>query len=234
MDGASVNRVAWNAQAHVLLPNDRAQTMPGRFAWTQYPGWGPGIELFGQLQGSRVVELGCGNGDNLAALAAAGADCTGVDVAPGQIHRAVIRWGHLHMRYFCGDAGTFLLTHRGAFDVCYSVFGAVGHAPPEQILPLIAACLRPGGSLLFSVADPNWIGRDRNVLRLPNGEAVPVVRWLASPTGWRMAIRAAGFEVTDIDEVDAPDGSGRCCFIVSAVKPTRHLIRRPTTTQPRR
>ena len=229
MDGASLNRSAWNAQAHALLPNDRAQAVPGRFEWTQYPGWGPGIELFGQLPGLHVVELGCGNGDNLAVLAGAGARCAGVDVAPGQIHRAVIRWGHLRMRYFCGDAGTFLAAHRSPLDVCYSVFGAIGHAPPAQILPLIMARLRPGGSLFFSVPDPDWLGQNRDVLQLPNGETVPVARWLAGPTGWRVAVRAAGFEVTDIHEVDAPDGSGRCCYIVAALKPKRHLIRRRTT-----
>lgn len=221
MDGASLNRTAWNAQAHALLPNDRPQTGPGRFEWTQYPGRGPGIELFGQLRGRHVVELGCGNGDNLAALTAAGAHGTGVDVAPGQIHRAVTRWGHLDIHYFCGDAGTFLTVHRSPFDVCYSVFGAVGHAPPAQILPLITARLRPGGSLIFSVPDPDWLGQDREVLHLPNGETVPVARWLASPTGWRAAVRAAGFRITEVQEVDAADGSGRCCFIFSAMKPNR-------------
>ncbi|WP_433528159.1 class I SAM-dependent methyltransferase [Micromonospora sp. CA-263727] len=226
MDGASINRNAWNAQAHALLPNDHAQNAPGRFEWTQYPGHGPGIELFGQLHGQHVVELGCGNGDNLAAVAMTAARCTGVDVAPGQIRRARIRWGHLGIRYACDDAGTYLTLHRAPLDICYSVFGAIGHTPPAQILPLIAARLRPGGHLLFSVADPDWLGQNRRALQLPSGGTVPVARWLASPTGWRQATRAAGFVVTDTHEVDAPAGSARCCFVISATKPKQRSAAR--------
>ena len=219
MDGASINRSAWNAQARALLPYDRAQGVPSRFEWTQYPGHGPGIELFGDVRGLRVAELGCGCGDNLALLAMRGARCVGVDVAPAQIRRALTRWSHLPIRFRCTDASTFLAASRVPLDVCFSVFGAVGHSPPEQILPTIASRLRPGGRLLFSVADPQWLGPDRHYLRLPDGSSVRVARWTASPTGWRAAIHAAGLRMTKINEVRTPNDSDRCCTIVTAVKP---------------
>lgn len=177
----AINRHAWNRQARLALPNDRPMT-PGRVEWTQYPGHGPGAELFGEVSGLIVAELGCGNGDNLAPLAQRGADCVGVDVAPLQITRAHTRWGHLPIRFHCADARVFLARTR-PLDICFSIFGAVGLCPPDQLLPLIARHLRPGGRLLFSVPHPRWLGPQRAMMRLADGGQVPVARWTLGRAG---------------------------------------------------
>src|SRR5947209_3059811 len=56
-----INAAAWDAVAE---SQERAETMPrpprDRFNWTQFRGWGPGEELFGDLRGLRVLEVGCG------------------------------------------------------------------------------------------------------------------------------------------------------------------------------
>jgi SAM-dependent methyltransferase len=217
---AILNGTAWDAQAQLALPTD-APMAPGRMQWTQYVDHGPGVELLGDVRGLTVVELGCGNGDNLAPLAARGALCTGVDLAANQIKRANTRWGHLPMRFVHADARTFLTRERASLDICFSVFGAIGHCPPEQLLPLIAARLRPGGRLIFSVADRRWLGHHhRDELRLPDGTRLPVARWTLGGGAWRAVANAAGFQTTRVDVIQRPNRRGPCCIIVTAKRPS--------------
>ncbi|MGW5557615.1 class I SAM-dependent methyltransferase [Micromonospora sp. NPDC003944] len=213
----TVNRQAWDREARLALPHDQPMA-PGRVEWTQYPGHGPSTELFGDVNGLTVAELGCGNGDNLAPLAARGAHCIGVDLAPTQISRARIRWGHLPIRFRCGDARVFL-TRTRPLDICFSIFGAIGLCPPEQLLPLIAQQLRPGGRLLFSVPDPTWLGPRRALMRLADGSHVPVARWLSGLEGWKAAVNAAGLHHRHVDSILTPDGDATCCLLVRAQKP---------------
>ncbi|WP_374538008.1 class I SAM-dependent methyltransferase [Micromonospora aurantiaca (nom. illeg.)] len=218
----AVNRHAWDRQARLALPGDRPM-VPGRVEWTQYPGHGPGVELFGEVSGLTVAELGCGNGDNLAPLTVKDADCVGVDVAPGQISRARTRWGHLPIRFHCADARVFLARTR-PLDICFSIFGAVGLCPPEQILPLISRHLRPGGRLIFSVPHPRWLGPRRAVMRLADGSWVPVARWTSGPQGWKAAVTASGLRCLRVDPIDTPAGDGICCLLVHAQKPGRSAV----------
>lgn len=213
----AINRHAWDQQARLALPGDRPMS-PGRVEWTQYPGHGPGAELFGDVSGLTVAELGCGNGDNLAPLAVRGADCVGVDVAPAQMTRARTRWGHLPIQFHCVDARVFLARTR-SLDICFSIFGAVGLCPPEQLLPLISRHLRPGGRLIFSVPHPRWLGPRRAAMRLADGRSVPVARWTSGPQGWKAAIAASGLRCLSVDLIDTPTGDGVCCLLVHAQRP---------------
>jgi SAM-dependent methyltransferase len=212
---AVLNRDAWSRQATLLRLADRPMR-PGRLEWTQFPGHGPGVELLGEVSGRMIVEVGCGSADNLAVLAAAGAHCTGIDLSPTQVERATARWGHQPIRLLCGDARTVLADRPAAFDICVSIFGAVGHCPPEQLLPVIAGTLRPGGLLAFSVAHPRWLGAGRSQLLLADGSQVPVARWTATSTGWKAATQAAGLQVRTTLEVEAPGSDEPCCAIVLA------------------
>lgn len=228
---AVLNRDAWDRQATLLRPDDRP-LRPGRLEWTQYPGHGPGIELLGDVSGSTIVEVGCGSADNLAVMAAAGARCTGIDLSPIQLKRAAIRWCHQPMRLLCGDARTALAAQPAAFDICVSIFGAVGHCPPEELLPVIAGTLRPGGLLAFSIAHPNWLGTGRSQLLLADDTQVPVARWTATSTGWKAATQAAGLRIRTTLEVEAPGSSEPCCLIVLAEQPAAPATDGPSAVWP--
>jgi SAM-dependent methyltransferase len=213
---AMINREAWDRQARLALPDDHPMDPAARVEWTQYPGYGPGTELFGELSGLTVAELGCGNGDNLPPLAARGAHCIGIDIAPTQITRAHSRWGHLPIQFRREDARDFLTIPGLMLDVCFSIFGAVGLCPPAQLLPIIAERLTPGGRLLFSVPHPRWLGPRRDRMLLADGHRVSITRWTSGSAGWRAAVQAAGFTVTSVVEADGPDGIESCCIIVTA------------------
>lgn len=214
---ASTNAHAWNRQAHLALPGD-VPMVPGRVEWTQYPGHGPGTELFGDLDGVTVAELGCGSGDNLAPLAAAGARCIGVDIAAAQLRRAAIRWGHQSIRFEHAEIRTWLIADRTPLDVCFSIFGAIGLCPTGELLSLLARRLRPGARLLFSVPEPRWLGDRADSMLLRDGTRVPVARWVTDARGWRRAIETAGFGDVAVEEIWTPDVSRPCTLLVTATR----------------
>lgn len=221
---ARVNSAAWERHARLRLADPiPAPEQPTRFYWTQFRGPGadpgPGIELFGDLAGARIVELGCGPGDNLAHLAAHHiARAIGVDLAAGQITRARARWGHLpNLSFLAQDARAFLAGTHSAFDICYSVFGAVEFCPPAQLLPLIAARLRTGGRLLFSARHP--AAPPVPDLLLSDGTAAPLMRFEHSVPDWTALILASGLDVTAMREIRTGDQAPPCCLIIAASKP---------------
>ncbi|RSO05559.1 hypothetical protein DMH18_30185 [Streptomyces sp. WAC 06783] len=69
-------------------PQPRPDT--GRFAWTQYPGHGPGAELLGSPR--RALDLGSAEGKEAAHLAERGVRVTGVDLSAVQVARARAWW----------------------------------------------------------------------------------------------------------------------------------------------
>ncbi|GAA2527769.1 class I SAM-dependent methyltransferase [Pilimelia columellifera] len=209
-----INRAAWEAQARLALPHDEPQR-PGRFELTQYPGHGPGAELLGDVCGRDVLELGCGNGDNLAALAVLGARCTGVDLAVAQVNRAKARWGWLGIPFVHDDARGYLRYHADQVDVVVSIFGVVGLCDPAAVLPLVRHKLRPGGVLLFSVPEESWLAGRRDHIRLGDGTCAPVRRQTGSPGQWTDMVVSCGFDATLVIPVPAPDGT-RCCTVVRA------------------
>ncbi|WP_338495527.1 class I SAM-dependent methyltransferase [Streptomyces sp. SJL17-4] len=68
------------------------------FNWTQWPDHGPDEKVLGDVSGARVLDLGCGNGGNLAHLVALGAEATGVDISPVQVAKAREHRLHLDVR----------------------------------------------------------------------------------------------------------------------------------------
>lgn len=211
------NRAAWQAQALAALPGDKPQTRP-RFEWTQYPGRGPGIEILGDLTGRTALELGCGNGDNTAALAQAGADCTGLDTAFAQIARARTRWPEAGIKWVWADATAYLRHDASSYDCIISVFGAIDLAPPHLLIPLVARRLAPGGNLAFATAAPNWLGRKATQLTGVDGIERPVVRWNMPPSMWITHCNTAGLILNRIIIVTSPEETP-ASYILIAKRP---------------
>lgn len=107
-----------------------------------------------------------------------------------------------------------------------SIFGAVGLCPPEQLLPLAAQRLCPGGRLLFSVPHHDWLGPNRNRIRLADGTTAPVARWTANTIGWKAAVAATGLNTISLKSISAPDGR-LCCTVIIAERsePSDHYQR---------
>ncbi|MEV1241831.1 class I SAM-dependent methyltransferase [Nonomuraea sp. NPDC049750] len=146
-----------------LPPSHRSRTPPprltvrGRFEWTRANGVGPPPDVFGDLAGKRVIELGCGSGHNLAHLAAYHhAEAVGVDHDRHKIERARSFYGeHPGLAFVRADATSHLRSLPPAsVDLCLSIFGAFSFLEPTEPGPLLTATarvLRPGGRFALTL-----------------------------------------------------------------------------------
>ncbi len=118
---------------------------------------------------ARVLDVGCGTGENTILLAAHGVDVTGVDMAPTAIAKAKEKAearGGSSARFVVGDALALGGLGLGLFDLV--IDSALFHVFSDEARPRYAESLshvtRPGARvyvLCFSDEEPNWGGPRR-------------------------------------------------------------------------
>jgi ubiquinone/menaquinone biosynthesis C-methylase UbiE len=119
------------------------------------------FDQLGDLQGARVVEIGCGPHGCLELLSGrVGPSGSVIGVERSQdavdLARAMIQErGLKNVEVRCGDARSTGLP-RGSFDVATARLVLVNVPEPEQIVAEAVALVRPGGWVAFHEAD--WIG----------------------------------------------------------------------------
>ena len=116
-------------------------------------------ELNGRLgPGSRVLELGCGDGTTAELLSAAGHDVVGVDVSPAMVELARARVPDA--AFVCGSfVDVRLPSDRDAVLAVGEVLGYLHdeRADVAEVLGRLRDALRPGGLLLFDLAGPGRV-----------------------------------------------------------------------------
>ncbi|MFB6890834.1 class I SAM-dependent methyltransferase [Kitasatospora sp. NPDC056327] len=189
------------------------------FRWTQYSGHGPGPDLLGSP--ASALEIGCGTGRALAALAGRGVEVTGVDLSPVMAGRAAERWGPSGVRIHCAEVLDYLGSAEGTWDAIYSVFGAVWFTDPLKLLPLAASRLNPGGVLAFSQppAIPGAYGPQGMYKGGFAGRALYTYRYSYTPRRWVGLLRRSGFESAEASVLDAPTEGHIGTLIVTARTP---------------
>jgi ubiquinone/menaquinone biosynthesis C-methylase UbiE len=100
--------------------------------------------------GQRVLDLGCGEGSFTAALAAAGADPAGVEVAAEPLRRA--RRLHPELELHLAPAGRLPFA-AASFDAAWAGEVVEHVADGLGLLDEVRRVLRPGGRLLVSTPD---------------------------------------------------------------------------------
>lgn len=109
------------------------------------------LELLGSLEGTELLELGCGSGDLTLELVARGASVTALDVSPGMVAVARERVGrHLAAAecIFCvAEAEDTGLSEAG-FDLIVGRY-IIHHLDTARAAREIARLLRPGGRAVF-------------------------------------------------------------------------------------
>ncbi len=225
-DHVAKNRAYWD---EINAPK---YAPPGRRAWaTNEVTWG----IFGvaeaelhvlpdELEGKDIVELGCGTAYVGAWLARRGANVTGIDNSAEQLKTArMLQDEHdLHFPLIHANAEETGLAG-ASFDLAISEYGASIWADPYRWIPEAARLLRRGGELSFLVNGTLW------VLTVPDTDSEgPAAERLLRPYfgmhrfewpddpgvefhlgygDWIRVLRANGFEVTDLIEIQAPDGA---------------------------
>jgi len=118
--------------------------------------------LAGLPPGSRVLDVGCGEGVFAAELAAAGAEVVGIDVADEPLRRARARHPELDLRAVDGE-GTWPLPD-AAFDVVWAGEVIEHVADTARWLSEVRRVLRPHGTLLLTTPGHDRLGMLRLAL----------------------------------------------------------------------
>ncbi|MFE0147959.1 IS701 family transposase [Nonomuraea sp. NPDC059007] len=190
------------------------------FGWTQYDGHGPGDELLGDP--ATALELGCGRGHAVAALATKGVEATGIDLSPVQVEGARALWGHLpNAHYAEADVIEFLDDANQQWAAIYSIFGALWFTDPAHLLPRIHRRLAPGGRLVFSQAPavPGSYGVQGMYGAGFCGPQTWVYRWAYEPETWARMLAAHGFVDVRAWHEPAPDLDHVGTLLVQAHRP---------------
>lgn len=172
----------------------------------------------GDVAGLDVIELGCGTAYFSAQLAYRGARPVGVDPTPAQLDTA--------RRMQAAGGPVFPLVQApaervplpdAAFDLAFSEYGASIWADPAAWIPEAARLLRPNGRLVFlrnstiaMLCMPD-IGRITETLQRPlfgmyrlSWPDESGVEYHMSHGEWIRVLRAGGFEIDDLIELQAP------------------------------
>jgi SAM-dependent methyltransferase/ADP-ribose pyrophosphatase YjhB (NUDIX family) len=148
------NRAGWNAiskayQARYQLPTD----------WLVYGPRCPDereLQLLGDVDGLRVIVLGCGGGQDCIVLAKQGAQATGVDLSDEQIaygRRLAEREGVL-VTLLQGNAEELKGIEDESQDLAVSLHAMNYVERADRAFAEAFRVLRPGGSFVFSVHHP--------------------------------------------------------------------------------
>jgi 2-polyprenyl-6-hydroxyphenyl methylase/3-demethylubiquinone-9 3-methyltransferase len=109
------------------------------------------------LNGCKVVDIGCGGGILTESMAMAGATVTGIDMAEGPLSVARLHQieSGVDVDYQQSTAEELAATHAGQFDVvtCLEMLEHVPH--PSAIVASVHTLLRPGGQAFFSTINRN-------------------------------------------------------------------------------
>lgn len=114
-----------------------------------------------ELAGKRVLDVGCGGGLLAEALAASGAQVTGIDMAEASlaIARAHMLKSGLTVNYQRSTAENLARQAPEHFDTL-TCMELLEHVPrPASILNACARLVKPGGDLFFATVNRTWLSR---------------------------------------------------------------------------
>ena len=207
------NRAFWDADADSYQAAHGEQLARSPLAWGAYRVPESELQVLGEVDGLRVLELGCGAAHWSAALAERGARVVGLDVSHAQLLHARRSAATLPLVQASGEQLPFA---DSSFDVVFCDHGALSFCDPDVSVPECARLLRPGGLLAFCCTHPmlylTWDdARDQQTRKLHIDYAQlgkmaldeGTIDWVLPPGAWIKVLRANEFDVEDLVELCA-------------------------------
>ena len=109
------------------------------------------------LEGSKVLDVGCGGGILAEAMARRGAQVTGIDLSDKALRVAQLHLleSRLEVQYENVSVEDYAAAHAGKFDVV-TCMELLEHVPePAAMVAACALLVRPGGQVFFSTINRN-------------------------------------------------------------------------------
>ncbi len=137
--------------------------------------------------GSKVLDLGCGDGTTAIPEAQLGAEVLGVDIASNLVAAGTARakeMGLANIRFQEGDACDLRPLEDDSFDLVVSIFGAMFAPKPFEVAREMVRVTKPGGRVVMG----NWIPGDptlvAQILRISSAYSPPPPEGFISPMTW--------------------------------------------------
>ncbi len=145
------------------------------------------VHRLGIKPGTKVLDLGCGDGTTALPAAKLGADVLGVDIAANLVaagNRRVQEHGLANCRFQEGCATNLHALADKSFDLVVSIFGAMFAPKPHDVAREKVRVTRPGGRIVMG----NWIPGDptlvAQILKISSAHAPPPPEGFVSPMTW--------------------------------------------------
>lgn len=145
------------------------------------------VARLGVTAGTRVLDLGCGDGTTALPAARLGAEVLGVDIAANLVgagNQRAEAEGLSNCRFQEGDASHLDGLADDSFDLVVSIFGAMFAPRPFDVAQEMVRVTRPGGRIVMG----NWIPGDptlvAQILRISSSYSPPPPEGFISPMTW--------------------------------------------------
>ena len=145
------------------------------------------VVRLGITPGTRVLDLGCGDGTTALPAARLGAEVLGVDIAGNLVaagNQRAQAEGLGNCRFQEGDASRLDDLADDSFDLVVSIFGAMFAPRPFDVAKEMVRVTRPGGRIVMG----NWIPNDptlvAQILKISSSYSPPPPEGFISPMTW--------------------------------------------------
>jgi SAM-dependent methyltransferase len=149
-----------------------------------------GEALVGKLgitEGTKVLDLGCGDGTTAVPEAKLGAEVLGVDISSPLVAAGNARAeaeGLTNLKFQEGDAMDLGELDDESFDLVVSIFGAMFAPKPVDVAKEMVRVTKPGGQIVMG----NWIPNDptlvAQILKISASYSPPPPDGFISPVKW--------------------------------------------------
>ena len=144
----------WNR----LLEGGRGGVLPGVDSVVYGPDIGTEAEfrLLGNLAGKRVLELGCGGGQNVVAMAKQGAHAIGLDFSAEQLAaaRRLADREEVRVELHKGDLAELVFLRAESIDLAFSAYALGLVTDLNRVFRQVHRVLKQGAPLVFSMPHP--------------------------------------------------------------------------------